>query len=202
VTNRNEEFEKARLQMQNAQRGAPQPVEDEVAVPASPARFVAPGASPQPVSQVADASSAGEMTVVDFLQAASQSKFVDKVWASKGKRVKIKKFTKGELDRISSPLFKRTMKLDLSKMGGGKDSAMNVDISMDLFMEMEKILVEVGMSYYTDNRGQQVITREYIDNVMTDEDFKELATIIKEVNPKALVAGIESQQEVAETKKS
>lgn len=207
MNNRSEDFEKAKAQMRSAARTSPEAVEEEETVgtaTGAPARFVAPQAQGMPANNMVDnganAMSSGEVTVVDFLQAASQPKFIDKVWASKGKTIKIKKFTKGELDRISSPLFKRTMKLDLAKMGAAGGS-MNVDISMDLFMEMEKILVEIGMSYYVHN-NQPVITREYIDNVMTDEDFKELSALVKEVNPKALMAGVEGQQEVADAKKS
>lgn len=208
MNNRTEDFEKAKAQMRSAQRTSPEAVEEEQeGAPAAPARFVAPQAQGVPANTMMENGtnnmsniSSGEVTVVDFLQAASQPKFIEKVWASKGKTLKIKKFTKGELDRISSPLFKRTMKLDLAKMGAA-GGAMNVDISMDLFMEMEKILVEIGMSYYTHN-NQPVITREYIDNVMTDDDFKELSALVKEVNPKALMAGVEGQQEVADAKKS
>ena len=206
MVNRNEELDRARAQMQNAGRSAPQPVEDDSsapsAQPSAPPRFVSQPSQEMAPSNNSQDMSAGEMSVLDFMQAAAQPKFADKFWASKGKKIKVKKFSKGELDRISSPLFKRTMKLDLSKMGNSKDAgSMNVDISMDLFMEMEKLLVEIGMCYYVDNRNQPVITREYIDTSMTDDDFKELSALIKEVNPKALVAGMESQQEIADAKK-
>lgn len=204
TNNRSEEFDRARAQMHNANRTAPEPVEDNNALSGNPPRFVAPPSEVQSTTQQTNNQadvSGGEMSVLDFMQAASQPKFTDKLWVSKGKKIKVKKFTKGELDRISAPLFKRTMKLDLAKMGNSKEgNSMNVDISMDLFMEMEKLLVEIGMCHYVDNRGNSVINRDYIDNVMTDDDFKELSVLIKEVNPRALMAGMESQ-EVAGTKK-
>jgi hypothetical protein len=197
MNNRDEELAKARAQMNQTPLQPPRPFEEEPvsnSIPNQPQMQ-----SPQNMNNggVADA-----MTVVDFLNAANAPQYVDKYWASKGKKVQIKKFKKGDLDKISAPLMSKTMKLDLNAAAAGsKNQTMNLDLSMGVFNEMEKIMVELGMSAYKDGRGQPVINREYIDNVMPEDDFKELSDLIREVNPKALMGGATMAQDTEDTKK-
>jgi len=194
--NRTEELARAREMMQQSTITAPEPYQEETNM----SENSIPNMQPTMNQPQAQPSNGGAMTVMDFMSLASSNKFVDKLWESKGKTVQIKKFTKGDLDRISSPLLRKTMKLDLNT-AGQKEQQMNLDISMDIFSEMEKIMVEIGLSAYKDNRGQPVITRSYIDDVMTDEDFKELVGLVKEVNPKAMIASAQTSQELEATKK-
>jgi len=197
------DLEKAREEMRNATPQAPRPYQEDTTimsndqVPTMPT--MQPIAQPQ---QPQNVNAAEAMTVADFLSAANSPMFVDKLWESKGKKVQIKKFKKGDLDKISAPLLSKTMKLDLnSAASGGKAQEMNLDISMSVFSDMEKIMVELGMSAYKDGRGQAVINRDYIDNVMPEDDFKELSALIREVNPKALMGNIDAVKDTEATKK-
>ena len=195
---RTEELARAREQMNTAAVNAPEPYEEETNM--SDNSIPRPPVTTQVPSQTSDSTSGGAMTIMDFMDLANSSKFVDKLWTSKGKTVQIKKFTKGDLDKISAPLLRKTMKLDLNT-AGKKNQQMNLDISMDIFGEMEKIMLEIGLSAYQNDRGQAVINRTYIDDVMTDEDFKEIIAIVKEVNPKAMIATADTGEEIEATKK-
>lgn len=200
--NRTDELARAREEMKKAKITAPEPYIEETDMTDHSSIPVQPHTHEQQhePQQHASATSSGAMTVLDFMNLASASKYVDKLWESKGKTVQIKKFTKGDLDKISAPLLKKTMKLDLNT-AGQREQQMNLDISMDIFSEMEKIMLEIGLSAYKDNRNQPVITRGYIDDVMTDEDFKDLVALVKEVNPKAMAASVEASKETEEAKK-
>lgn len=194
---REEELAKAREAMRSVQPTPPEPYKENTEM--SNNSIPAQQPMQQPMQQPAQSNN--NITVLDFLNAANAPKFVDKNWASKGKTVQIKKFTKGDLDKISSPLLRKTMRLDLNAAAGKGQQAMNMDVSMDVFTEMEKIMVEIALSSYLDGKNKPVISREYIDNVMTDEDFKELVGIIREVNPKAMMATLDTPEETEATKK-
>lgn len=201
----NSELDKARMQLRNARVGAPEELPDDEPQMNS-------GAYSQPqipvvsegneVAPQLDIPVGGEVTVLDFMQATKTIQYVDMPWPSKKKTVKIKKFCKGELDKISSPFFSKTLKLDLTQLGGKQGGAtpMNFDVSMELFAEMEKNMVELGMSFYKDNKGNQIITRHYIDNFMSSEDFQELSGIIQKVNPNALMTSVKQQEQTQEVK--
>ena len=197
--NRNDELTRAREQMRQAEPKKPEPYQEETDMSEN-STPMAPMTPNMPTQENNTTMTGGAMTIMDFMDLANSSKFVDKLWKSKGKTVQIRKFTKGDLDKISAPLLRKTMKLDLNT-AGKKDQQMNLDISMDIFGEMEKIMVEIGLSSYKDSRGACVINRTYIDDVMTDEDFKELVELVKEVNPKAMIATAEANEEIAEAKK-
>lgn len=101
--------------------------------------------------------------------------------------MKIKKFTKGDNDRVSSPLMKKSVSVEISDEDEATKAKPRLDISMETFIEMEKIMVELGLSYYQKD-NKQLIDRAYIDKVLTGEEFKELAGLIREVNPEAISA--------------
>lgn len=137
-----------------------------------------------------------EMTVNDFLSApTARQQYVDKLWKSKNRIIKIKKFTKGETDRISSPLMQKSVAIEISDDKDTKNKKTpKLDVSMETFIEMEKIMVELGMSYYKQN-GKQVIDRAYIDKVLVEDEFKELSALVQEVNPNAMSATATSKNE-------
>lgn len=204
-------LEKARAQMRTAQVSAPEEMPDipEEQMQTTAPRPISSGhqVASQPVERPetgSDALNGGEVTVMDFMQATRAVQFVDQLWPSKGKVIKVKKFSKGELDKISAPFFQKTLKLDLTQFGGnqGNNVPMNFDLSMALFSEMEKVMVELGLSFYKDSRGEPVINRNYIDNFMSSEDFQELSTIVQRVNPNALMTSVRQQERVNETKNS
>jgi len=195
-----DEIERARQAMGGARGGAPvtavsetieQPndgLTDEERAELAGVRRPVPPVSP--IASVGSFNAIGEaveMTVDDFLAATKREAFVSKMWTSKNRVLKIKKFTKGDNDRVSSPLMKKSVSVEISDEEGEKKSKPKLDISMETFIEMEKIMVELGLSYYQKD-GKALIDRAYIDKVLTGEEFKELVDIIKEVNPEAISA--------------
>lgn len=193
MSNDAERMEKARQMMNHARTiGAPEEVREEP-LPAP--------VMPQGQGAMMHPSGMAEMTIDDFMSAANRDPFVVKEWKTKGKIIRVKKFCKGELDRISSPLLSRSVSLDVAggdKKGGGMPT--KLEISLETFLEMEKIMVELGMSYYKDQNGKPIINRVYIDKVMSDNEFKELSAIIQEVNPNALQASAKREETITELK--
>jgi hypothetical protein len=201
--NQNNDLEKARAQMRNAQVTPPEELpEDQPRMPQGPA--TSHQSEMVEEDSMSNIPTGGEVTVMDFMQATRSIHYIDMPWPSKGKTVKIKKFCKGELDKISAPFFQKTLKLDLTQFGGqgGKSTPMNFDISMELFGEMEKNMVELGLSFYKDNKGNPIINRKYIDEFMSSEDYQELSGIIQKVNPSALMTNVKQQEQVQEVKNS
>jgi hypothetical protein len=182
-----DEVERARMAMNGAKGSLPEEYKEKNSSSELSAEERAELNSP--VASVGSFSNgeAVEMTVDDFLAATKRDHYVSKTWESKKRIVKIKKFTKGDNDRVSSPLMKKTVAIEISDDKDPSKSKPKLDVSMETFTEMEKIMVEVGLSYYQkDNRP--LIDRAYIDKVLTADEFKELVTLVQEVNPEAMAA--------------
>jgi hypothetical protein len=191
-----DEIERARMAMGGAKSGA-LPVEamepakqndgltDEERAELAQARH-----PKQPIASVGNFNADGdaiEMSVDDFLAATKREHYVSKLWKSKNRILKVKKFTKGDNDRVSSPLMKKSVSVEISDEDEATKAKPRLDISMETFIEMEKIMVELGLSYYQKD-NKPLIDRAYIDKVLTGEEFKELADLIREVNPEAISA--------------
>lgn len=187
------EILKAKAMMEKSTVSAPEKVIEEKAAISAEAQ-----AEIEMVSRGQDMSSSSSgvdfpaMTVNDFLSTANREPFVDVPWKAKGKMLKIKKFTKGDLDVIAAPLMKKTISVKMEQ--GEKAQLPTLDVSMEIFGKMEKKTVEIGMSYYKKD-GVAVIDEAYIDKVMTDDVFKELSAIIQEVNPNALISSAKTVED-------
>jgi len=186
----NKELEMAKAAMKNSQTTAPveyKNEEPEISAEEKVELEMANRGTDMPESM-----DMAEITVTDFLETAKRDAYVLKEWKEKNKKIKIKKFTKGDLDRVSSPLMKKTISVKMEV--DQKNQTPTLDISMETFGLMEKIMVEVGLSYYQ-SENQPVITMAYIDKVMTDDVFKELSALVLEVNPNAMAASAKTAKD-------
>lgn len=119
-----------------------------------------------------------ENTNMDFISISDfnfELKPVEKVWASKKKKITIMPMTKGDRDAALKPI--NGQKIEASADGSTK----GFYISLDLFDDIKQSIVCSSLRHYVGADGKPTLNKESIKK-LDNESYEELAKICLEVN--------------------
>lgn len=122
---------------------------------------------------------------VSILDFNFELKPVEKIWASKKKKITIMPMTKGDRDTALKPI--NGQKIEASADGSTK----GFYISLDLFDEIKQSIVCASLRHYVGPDGKPTINKETVKKLGNDS-YEELAKICLEVNK---IDFFESQKE-------
>ncbi|OGM08189.1 hypothetical protein A2Z67_06255 [Candidatus Woesebacteria bacterium RBG_13_36_22] len=100
---------------------------------------------------------------------------VPKLWPSKNKILMVMPMTKGDRDDVLKPI--NGQKIEAQADGSTK----GFFISIDLFDEIKKGVIQKSLKHYTAPNGKSIMTKEKLE-AMDNKSYEELAEICLSVN--------------------